>query len=158
MSNTNVLHSYIWIMILCFTFLCSFFIPVYYYFFILYIISVKVKKTIACSIRGDLLCYLQGIFSAQPSSSLQKSYSYSVFLSCFSENKKKIFNQDTWKAKWLKKKHENEVSLRLKQDQISASGLKGKTRLFFLIFVLVLSTNTLNIHDFFSVKVILLLQ
>lgn len=56
------------------------------------------------------------------------------------------------------KKHENEVSLRLKQDQISASGLKGKTRLFFLIFVLVLSTNTLNIHDFFSVKVILLLQ
>lgn len=84
MSNTNVLHSYIWVTILCFTFLCSFFIPVYHYFFILYIISVKVKKTIACSIRGDLQCYLQGIFSAK-NSTTEKSYFYAVFLSCFSK-------------------------------------------------------------------------
>lgn len=99
MSNTNVLHSYIWVMILCFTFLCSFFIPVYYYFFfILYIISVKVKKTIACSIRGDLLCYLQGIFSAKNSTTIfqpaKKLFLLSIFVLLLKKIKK-FLNQDT---------------------------------------------------------------
>lgn len=65
MFNTNVLHSYIWVVILhiFMLFLSQYIIII----FILYIIPVKVKKTIACSINGDLQCYLQGTFWAKNS-------------------------------------------------------------------------------------------
>lgn len=67
MFNTNMLHNYIWVVILYFFMLFYPNILLLLLFFIECIIPVKVKKTIACSINGDLQCYLQGTFSAKNS-------------------------------------------------------------------------------------------